>query len=102
MHDLYLRFVDQQQAEAILAGLGIVPDNSLLPLNGVIGNDRFDLDLLFGTGTIHSDTGVLDSEGDPVSEAVSGFHLNMIWRGNPPEALEPYRLEPQTPAVCWS
>lgn len=44
-----------------------------------------------------SATGEIDAEGAPVMTPVPGYHGNTVCRGACPEALEQWRVYPETP-----
>lgn len=102
MNDFYLKFPDQQTAEALLfADVEPVTFNE----SGVDVTQRklrYDM-ALDVIGTIYKPTGemLLGEDGEyPAMAPIDGWHVNV--RG--PEALElnPYVIEVKTPARAWA
>jgi hypothetical protein len=105
MHEYFLKFADRAEAEAVLGSIGIVPVDGTWPCSGEVDGNRFDLDVVFGTGILWRATGeTAVSEGPDgsyeyqVAAAVPGYHINMRWRGEAPAGLMAYHLVPDNPA----
>jgi len=99
MITLYLKFPSEAAALAAftavtgqpVAALGDVP--SKVAVNGLL----CDIDPI---GVVTRDTGSIDLDGNPITETVDGWHVN-VWMpddGTPPPELEPFRLYPATPS----
>ena len=60
-------------------------------------------DVLFGTGIVHEPTGATDGDGNPVTAAVPGYHVNLLvpdaWE--PPAALASKVVTPASPACVF-
>jgi hypothetical protein len=105
MPDLHLRFANVDEARAVLQSVGLVPADGIFPADGSVGGTLFALDLLFGDGTIRLPLSSADTPTSPVTEfaALPGCHVNLRWRSDMvPEAIAPFRIQPDTPAVCWA
>lgn len=107
MLDLYLKFDDRDQAETVLAELGIIAEDGVMPVDGLSADGtRFDLDVVFGTGIIRKETGeTIETDFGPVAvtEPVAGYHINVKWRGEMiPDCLVPFHRVPASPAVCFA
>jgi len=72
---LLLRFDDRQQAAAVLGAIGIA------------------FDAVSGDGIMRRLTGEMaEFEGEVVALTcpVSGYHVSLVWYGDPPHVLAPY------------
>lgn len=90
MYDFFLKFVDEQQARAVLFSEGA---------DGATA--RYDaIDLI---GVISRPTGqsLQSAEGSvPQFEQLPGFHVNVRHRAPAPE-LQRYEVQPTRPARAW-
>lgn len=106
MFEIFLIFSDRAEAEAVLADVGIMATGEAFPCDGwTARGNKFALDVLFGTGIIHAPTGervTFEDETIDLQQPVPGFHLNMLWEGEIPEELSPFRIFPQTPACRFA
>jgi hypothetical protein len=100
MHDLYLRFVDRAEAEAVLGSIGIVSVDGIWPCDG----PDFVLDVVMGTGIVQKPTGETAVSDGPdgsyeyqVAAAVPGYHVNLLLGASSPLVLYPYLRHPVTP-----
>ena len=74
---LLLRFQDRPQAVSVLSAIGIPAD--AIPKEG----------------TLHENTGetaAFEGEVVALTSAMSGYHINLLWRGEVPHALRPHVL----------
>jgi hypothetical protein len=97
--DLFLKFTNKAEAEGVLTSIGAKIENGKIAPNASIYGFQASIDVLFGTGTIHSPTGQMqevDGMSVPVMAAVPGYHVNVRIMGDytPPE-LEPFMLDPE-------
>ena len=75
---LLLRFEDRPQAVSVLGEIGIA------------------FDVVSGDGIIRKPTGeTAEFEGEVVALTcpVSGYHVQLVWRGEPPPSLSPYLVD---------
>ncbi len=80
MRTIYLRFADRDAALArLVAVLGheLEPEGGMLPTSGRWQGERFDLDEV---GVLHVPL-PLDANEGAVSEALPGWHINLLWWG---------------------
>ena len=87
--DFYLKFTSEEEMVATFAAQHITSDNTSIDVIGTIN-------------TIAS----YDVNGDPVIQAVPGWHVNLRAEGMPPEtvsALSKFNLTPpNTPYRVWA
>lgn len=96
MHKLYLKFADEAEAIAVLAGYrGTDEAGKAIWLTG---SHEHALDLV---GTIYKPTGEIVDEV-PVMAPLAGFHVNLLLVGDVPAALEAYRIVPATPSRVFA
>lgn len=84
---LLLRFEDRQQAMSVLGAIGIA------------------FDAVSGDGIIRKPTGeTAEFEGEVVALTcpVSGYHVQLIWRGDLPRSLMPYLVDRGASGECQS
>ena len=84
MTDLYLKFADEAEALAALFEDGR-------------SKYQMAIDII---GTIYKPTGVMLDADTPEMTAVPGFHVNT--RGEAPEELLPYSINPTQPVRVWA
>lgn len=80
MIDYYLRFTDEAEATATLDGIEAAIDT---------------------IGTIYMPGMKLDADGNPIMEALNGWHVN-VRSQEPIEALEPFAVQVNTPIRVWA
>jgi len=85
MIDLYLKFTDEAEAMAALF------NEDGQPLY------QMSIDVI---GTIYKPTGVMLDAETPEMAPIDGFHVNT--RGEAPEALMPYSINPTQPVRVWA
>ena len=87
MIDYYLKFSDEQEANSTLYG----EDGT--PLAAAIDT----------IGTIYKPVMQTDEDGNPIMEAISGWHVN-VRSYTPIETLDVYKIDPEplTPIRVWA
>lgn len=98
-YDYYLKFTDEAQAHSVLYSREGVE----LDMDGNVTNEGYDkpnYDCIDIIGVIYKATDVLDAEGNPVMEALDGWHVNVR---NYTEAteLDAYAVFPTQPRRIW-
>lgn len=97
--DLFLKFTNKAEAESVLTGIGAKIENGKIAPNASIYGFQASIDVLFGTGTIHSPTGQMqemDGMSIPVMAPVPGYHVNVRIMGDYiPTELESYIMYPE-------
>lgn len=101
--DLYLKFSDSDEAQAVLYRTeGAVAANPELGIEEnpgwTVPNYR-NIDII---GTIYERQEILDPEHPPAPIALEGFHVNVrLVPGEDPTPLQPYGVTPSTPLRVW-
>lgn len=86
MNDFFLKFDSEEQAKSILYN----EDKPLFKNIDVIG-------------TIYVPSQNIDEEGNPIMEAIQGYHVNIRkLEGEDTTILEPFSLVPNHPVRVWS
>lgn len=103
MIERFLKFTNKAEAESIFAGLGL----QLSSGTQVLGPQRIDADILFGTGEILASTGETMDDGDgnliEIKQPMAGYHVNIRYSGETlPEILENKSIIPQHPICVWA
>lgn len=78
-----LVFADQDEAISVLGTMVSTSETSIVDI-----------------GEFYSNTGDADYEGEPITEAVNGYHVNILSRVELTH-LNPYRVNPDTPSYSW-
>lgn len=113
---VFLRFADKaaaiSAARAIMAAESVPLSDDAVPLMGYTDDGiRFDLDLVGGDGVYRKVVGTttIDIEGVgpmvvPIYEELSGFYVNMLWRGNAVDVPDfgSARIYPTSPSQVFA
>lgn len=100
--NIYLKFTDEAQAKSIL----YTEHPATLDTDGITITEAYstpnfrNIDTI---GQITKLTGELDDQGQPITETLDGWHVNVFLV--PDEggtALEAYRVYPSTPFRVWA
>lgn len=100
MHDLFLKFPDEQTANEVLfdehvhLGDGDIVETAKVPKYAAV-------DVI---GTIYKPTGKVIQTADgevPEMAPLDGFHANVRHKEEAPE-LEPFRVHPRAPQRLWA
>ena len=95
--DLYLKFADQAEADAILYTVHPeeVDDNGVIIVEAYITPNYANIDTL---GILY--VAQTDPDASPIPE--DGWHVNIrLVEGEDGEALMPFAVEPQNPRRIW-
>lgn len=107
MRTIFLRFADAAEALSLLAAAGLtVADDTgraVAPVTLTAVGPVY-ADVLFGTGLVFEPTGETDGDGNPVTAAVPGYHVNLLvpeaWEL--PAALASKAMTPSSPACVFA
>lgn len=96
MTDLYLKFTDEAEANAVLYTLHpeVVDEDGTVTAEAYTTPNYANIDTI---GVIYERTGGTDEE--PVMKAIPGWHVNV--RGPDSEALTPFAVDVTTPYRVW-
>lgn len=101
MHDLFLKFADEAQANSIL----YVHYPEVRTKEGhLISKARnapnfTNIDII---GNISKPTAELDAEGKPIMQLLEGWHVNVrLLEGEDASVLEAYKILPNNPVRIW-
>ena len=85
MIDYFLKFQDEQEAITVLESIE----------SGILATDTI--------GTIYKPVMQTDEDGNPIMEAISGWHVN-VRSYTPIETLDVYKIDPEplTPIRVWA
>ena len=98
--DFYLKFVDEEQAYNVLnPEVEIVTTTYDEEGNSTdtVTTEREPLEgySIDTIGIIYRDSGLTDDEGNPIMDALDGWHVNL--RGAMTDAFDEYKVEPTQP-----
>ena len=100
MHDLFLKFPDEQTANEVLFDEHVhLGDGDIVETTKVPKYTAVDV-----VGTIYKPTGkvIQTAEGEvPEMKPLEGWHINVRHTEEAPE-LEQYRVEPKAPQRMWA
>jgi hypothetical protein len=104
MRTIYLRFADAAEALDRLGAAGLTTDDDgVAPVTLTAAGPVY-ADVLFGTGIVFEPTGATDGDGQPLTTAVPGYHVNLLvpeaWE--PPAALASKAVTPASPACVFA
>ena len=107
MRTIYLRFGDAAEALSLLTAAGLTvaddADRAIAPVTLAAAGPVY-ADVLFGTGIVFEPSGETDGDGNPVTAAVPGYHVNLLvpeaWE--PPAALASKAVTPSSPACVFA
>lgn len=110
MIDYSLKFSDREEMFSTLIEAGawlrndavdeVTDEDGVVIVPAVYAQDRLaDGCALDEIGTIYKEVSV-DEEGNPVMEAVDGYHVNL--RSTVEMALEDFQVFPETPSRVWA
>ena len=99
-YDYYLKFTDDAQANSVLYSREGVE----LDMDGNVTNECYDkpnYDCIDIIGVIYKATGEVDAEGNPVMEALDGWHVN-VRNFSIADALDSFKVFPTNPRRIWA
>lgn len=99
MTDLYLKFIDEVAATAVL----YTQEPTAWDEEGNVTatEPRQAYDNISTIGVIYKPTGETDAEGNPVMAALDGWHVNVRVVGEDATALEAFAVTPTLPVRVW-
>ena len=106
MTDFYLKFENKEQADSVLYtkvptawGEKYTLDGGPIPTEFEDKPNFANIDVI---GTIYRPTEEVDEEGNPVMEALTGYHINIrAVDGEDTSAIAPFAVVPSVPVRVW-
>jgi hypothetical protein len=101
MTDFYLKFENKEQADSVLYTVtDEVTDAEGVVVQEASSKPNFaNIDVI---GTIYKPTEEVDEEGNPVMEALTGYHINIrAVDGEDTSALTSFAVTPTNPQRIW-
>jgi hypothetical protein len=101
MTDFYLKFENKEQADSVLYTVtDEVTDAEGVVVQEASSKPNFaNIDVI---GTIYKPTEAVDEEGNPVMEALTGYHINIrAVDGEDTSAIAPFAVVPSVPVRIW-
>lgn len=100
--DFYLKFADKEQALPVLYTVtpAVVDEENNVVAEEQVTPKFANIDVI---GTIYQATEAVDEEGNPVMEALDGYHVNVrAVAGEDTASLDEYAVFPQQPRRVWA
>lgn len=92
MQTIHLKFYDADAAEQFLSVLGFSTDSTSAEIKGI----RMDCARI---GVLYEDTCAVDVDGNAITAALDGWHVNLLWHGQEIAPNWPQIVYPSTPSV---
>ena len=100
MIDLYLKFTDEAAATTVLYTQEPSAWDEEGNVTATEPRPNFaNIDII---GVIHKPTGGTDAEGNPIMEALEGWHVNVRVVDEDATSLEQYAVTPAVPVRVWA
>ena len=98
-HDYLLKFESETQANSVLyTQVPTTFDEEGEPTEWMNKPNYDNIDII---GTIYKPTGETDEEGNPIMEALDGYHVN-VRNYSPTDTLDTYIVVPKNPVRTWA